>query len=173
MPVTGADDTTSVRWRVFGGSWCICSFYAPHAGVGLDAKLSFWRDFVHRATHIHQSMGLPMIIAGDANVWHPHFRMRTRTCDSLVLPSVDLLISSCNVEIWNPREQDTQFFIGAHAAEDIVTSQKIPPAASRQTGVNKIALHLMRRRCATISSRDPWKLEQAHRHCAGCHTRQQ
>ena len=33
VPVSGVDDTTSVRWRVFGGSWCICSFYAPHAGV--------------------------------------------------------------------------------------------------------------------------------------------
>ena len=39
VPVTGVDDTTSVRWWVFGGSWCICSFYAPHAGVGLDARL--------------------------------------------------------------------------------------------------------------------------------------
>ena len=53
------------------------------------------------------SVGLPMIIAGDANVWHPHFRLRTRHCDSLVLPFVDLLISSCNLEICNPREQAT------------------------------------------------------------------
>ena len=48
-----------------------------------------------------------MMIAGDANVWHPHFRMRTRTRDSLVFPFVDLLISSCNLENWNPREQAT------------------------------------------------------------------
>ena len=34
-----AYDTTSVRWRVFGGSWCICSFYAPHAGV--PTEISF------------------------------------------------------------------------------------------------------------------------------------
>ena len=68
VPVSGVDDTTSVRWRVFGGSWCICSFYAPHAGVPIDARLSFWRDFVHSATRIHRSAGLTMIIAGDANV---------------------------------------------------------------------------------------------------------
>ena len=48
-----------------------------------------------------------MIIAGDANVWHPHFRLRTRHCDALVLPFVDLLISSCTLEICNPREQAT------------------------------------------------------------------
>ena len=93
VPVSGVDDTTSVRWRVFGGSWCICSFYAPHAGGPIDARISFWRDFVHSATRIHRSVGLPMIIAGDAH------------CDSLVFPFVDLLISSCNLEICNPREQ--------------------------------------------------------------------
>ena len=37
----------------------------------------------------------------------PHCRLRTRHCDSLVLPFVDLLISSCNLEICNPREQAT------------------------------------------------------------------
>ena len=63
---------------MIGGSWCICSFYAPHAGVPIDARLSFWRNFVHNATRIHHSVGLPMIIAGDANVWYPHFRLRTR-----------------------------------------------------------------------------------------------
>ena len=48
-----------------------------------DARLSFWRDFVHSATRIHRSVGLHMITAGDANVWHPHFI--PRHCDSLVL----------------------------------------------------------------------------------------
>ena len=37
---------------------------APHAGVPIDARLSFWRDFVHSATRIHRSVGLPKIIAG-------------------------------------------------------------------------------------------------------------
>ena len=126
VPVSGADDTTSVRWRVFGGSWCICSFYAPHAGVPIDVRISFWRDFVHSATCIHRSVDLPMIIAGDANVWHPHFRLRTRHCDSLVLLFVDLLISSCNLEICNPREQahvgggglDCVFISGDHCCDE-------------------------------------------------------
>ena len=107
VPISSADDTTSVRWRVIGGSWCICSFNAQHAGIPIHARLSFWRDFVHSATRIHHSVGLAMIIAGDANVWHLISDCAPGHCDSLVIPFVDLLISSCNLELCNPRDQAT------------------------------------------------------------------
>ena len=45
-PVPGVADSTSVRWRVFNNAWCICSYYAPHAGVPQETRVSFWRDFV-------------------------------------------------------------------------------------------------------------------------------
>ena len=44
-----------------------------------------------------------MVVAGDANVWHSTHS--TRSCDAVILPFVDLLISSCNLELCNPREQ--------------------------------------------------------------------
>ena len=44
-PVPGVADSTSVRWRVFNNAWCICTYYAPHAGLPQETRVSFWRDF--------------------------------------------------------------------------------------------------------------------------------
>ena len=59
-----------------------------------------------------------MIMAGDANVWHPHFNLgRTRSVDALIIPFVDLLASSCGLGLCNPRDQATHL---AGAALDLV-----------------------------------------------------
>ena len=87
-PVPSVEDTTPVRRRVFDRSWCTCSFYAPHAGLLPDIQDAFWREFVHRASD--RSLG---------------FDNGNR--DAMILPFVDLVISSCNLEVCNPREQAT------------------------------------------------------------------
>ena len=78
-PIRGVTDSVSVRWRVVQGKVCICSFYAPHAGFSEGDRISYWRDLLASARHVHSTMSLPTIMAGDANVWHPHFNLgRTR-----------------------------------------------------------------------------------------------
>ena len=125
-PISGVVDTRSLRWRVFDRSWCICSFYAPHVGLPVGIRVTFWREFVHRATHIHSSLGLPMVIPGDANVWHPHFRLRTRSCDAMILSFMDLLISSCHLELCNPSGQATHISGGGLDCVFISRSCAVP-----------------------------------------------
>ena len=102
-PVLGVADSTSVRWRVFNNAWCICSYYAPHAGLPQETRVSFWRDFVAVAQRVQNAVSVPMIIARDANVWHPHFNLsRSRSCDVPIIPFLDLLMVSCRLELCNP-----------------------------------------------------------------------
>ena len=50
----------------------------------------------------------PMVIAGDANIWHPHFNLgRSRSCDSIVIPFVDFLMVSCQLRLCNPPDRAT------------------------------------------------------------------
>ena len=57
--------------------------------------MQFWQEFVAVARRVHIEVRLPMIIAGDANVWHPHFTLgRSRSADNMIVPFIDLLISS-------------------------------------------------------------------------------
>ena len=57
---------------MFNNAWCICSYYAPHAGLPQETRVIFWRDFVAVAQCVQNAVSVPMVIAGDANVWHPH-----------------------------------------------------------------------------------------------------
>ena len=117
-PIRGVTDSVYVMWRVFQGKVCICSFYAPNAGFSECDRISYWRDLLVSARHTHSTMNLPMIMAGDANVWHPHFNLgRTRSVDALIIPFVDLLASSCGLRLCNPRDQATH---DAGAALDLV-----------------------------------------------------
>ena len=75
-------------------------------------------DLLASARHVHSTMNLPMIMASDANVWHPHFNLgRTRSVDALIVPIVDLLASSCGLRLCNPRDQAID---DAGAALDLV-----------------------------------------------------
>ena len=61
---------------------------------------------------------LPLHIAGDANVWHPEFSLnRSRSQDDLIVPLVDLLVSSCGLALIDPRGQARH---DAGAALDLV-----------------------------------------------------
>ena len=54
------------------------------------------------ARRVHIEVRLPMIVAGDANVWHPHFNLgRSRSADNMIVPFIDLLISSCGLVLCN------------------------------------------------------------------------
>ena len=69
VPISGVDDSIGVRWRSFNNSWCVCSNYTPHAGLPQELRVNFWRDFVVTARHVQDTAGLPLIIAGDANIF--------------------------------------------------------------------------------------------------------
>ena len=71
-----------------GGAWCICSYYAPHAGLPQETRVSFWRDFVAVAQRVQNPVSVPMVIAGVATQCeHPHFNLsRSRSCDVPIIP---------------------------------------------------------------------------------------
>ena len=69
--------------------------------------------------------GLPMIVAGDANVWHPHFNLgRSRSVDNMIVPFIDLLISSCGLVLCNPHDRTTH---NTGAALDLVCASSSSP----------------------------------------------
>ena len=81
------------------------------------------------ARRVHSTMGLPMVLAGDANVWHLHFHLgRVRPVDNLIIPFIDLLLSSCDLVLCNPADQPTH---NAGAALDLVFVSSTCPAAVR------------------------------------------
>ena len=85
-------------WRVFKNAWCICSCYAPHAGLPQETRVSFLRDFVAIAQRVQNAVGVPMIITRNANVWHPFFNLsRSRSCDVPIILFLDLLMTSCKL----------------------------------------------------------------------------
>ena len=55
-PIPGTPDSQSLRWRLISGSLCVCSFFAPHAGIPSDTRIQFWRTLaasVHRVSQLH------------------------------------------------------------------------------------------------------------------------
>ena len=63
-PVPGTPDSQSLRWRLISGSPCVCSFYAPHAGIPSDTLIQFWRTLaasVHRVSQLH--FGTTLLLA--------------------------------------------------------------------------------------------------------------
>ena len=60
------------RKKIFfgsGGSVNVCSFCAPRAGTIADVRVAFWQELVVTARHAHSTINLPMVIAGDANIF--------------------------------------------------------------------------------------------------------
>ena len=109
--IPGIEDAVSFRWRVVDNSVCICSFYAPHAGLPEGERVAFWQELLQSARHVRATSNFPMILAGDANVWHPHFNLgRQRSVDDLIVPLVNQLLSSCGLVLLNPPN------VGTHSA---------------------------------------------------------
>ena len=97
-----------MRWRKFGSSVCVCSFYAPHPGISESVRVAFWQELVVSAKHVRTTVDLPMVVANDVNVWHPHFNLgRSRSVDNLVVPFIDLLILSCGLRLLNSPDRPT------------------------------------------------------------------
>ena len=79
-----------IRWRIFAGVVCVCSFYAPHVGVAEAERVQFWQELVATVRRVHAKVRLPIIVARDANVGNPHFVLgRSRSANNLT----DLLLS--------------------------------------------------------------------------------
>ena len=112
--ILGVVDSMSVRWRVFAGAVCVCSFYAHHAGIGevTSPVLAGVGGRCQTGPHV----------AGDANVWHPHFHLgRARSVDNLIVP----FVVSCDLVLCNPADRPTH---NAGAALDLVFVSSIRPA---------------------------------------------
>ena len=108
--ILGIEDALFSRWGVVDNSVCICSFYAPHAGLPEGERVAFWQELLS-ARHVRATSNLPMILAGDANVWHPHFNLgRQRPVDDPIVPLVNQLLSSCGLVLLNPPN------VGTHSA---------------------------------------------------------
>ena len=57
---------------------------------------------------MQNAVSVPMVTAGDANVWHPQFNLsRSRSCDVPIIPFLDLLMVSCRLELCNPLDRPT------------------------------------------------------------------
>ena len=80
------------------------------------------------AKRVTDSVGLPMVVAGDANLQQPHFNLsRSRSCDApTIIPSLNLLMTSCRLTHCNPRDRaahiagagsDSIFIYSSHAME--------------------------------------------------------
>ena len=120
-PIPGVLDSVSMRWRTFGESVCVCSFHAPHPGIDANVHVVFWQKLTATVRHARSTVDLPMVIAGDANVWLPHFSLgRSRSVDNLVVPFIDLLISSCGLRLINPPDQATHVAGAAQPYVDLI-----------------------------------------------------
>ena len=114
LTLPGVKNVLSMRWRVVENAVCICSFYAPHAGLPEGDRVAIWQDLLQVARHVRATSDLPMILVGDANVWHPHFKLgRHRAVDGLIVPLVDQLLSSCGLVLMNPSRLATHNAGGA------------------------------------------------------------
>ena len=87
--VSGVEDTTSVRWRVFHRSWCSCSFYDHMLGFSLTSEL------------------LSGVSSSTGPVTSTDLCVCPWSSPLMRLLFVNQLISSCNLELCNPREQVT------------------------------------------------------------------
>ena len=85
----------------------------------MNVRVAFWQELTVTVRHVRSTVDLPMVIvAGDANVWHPYFSLgRSRSVDNLVVPFIDLLITSCGFRLINPPDQATHV---AGAALDLM-----------------------------------------------------
>ena len=103
--------------------FCVCSFYAPHVGIAVDAGVEFWRTLagsVHRVSHTHP--GLPMLLAGDSNVWLPPFQFgRSRQADSSLVPIIQEMMQSHSLVLRNPLDAPTH---RCGAALDIILATR-------------------------------------------------
>ena len=107
-------DLLSREWQippVSGGGCSTMLGASAHIKLlmqGCHSRVSFWRDFVAVAQRVQNAVSVPMIIAGDANVWHPHFNLsRSISCDVPIIPFLDLLMASCRLELSNPPDRAT------------------------------------------------------------------
>ena len=97
----------------FGGEslqeLCVCAHSVHLTLVFAEAeRVQFCEELVAMAKRVHVEVRLPMIVAGDANVWHPYFNLgRSRSVDDMIVPFINLLISSCGLVFCNPRDRAT------------------------------------------------------------------
>ena len=92
--IPGVVDSQHIRWRFVFHTICVCSYYAPHAGVDESNRVSFWQDLVASTAHVVSVLPhSTLILSGDANVWHHHFSLdRMRSRDNAIFPYIQQLL---------------------------------------------------------------------------------
>ena len=80
------------------------------------------QELVAIARRVHIEVRLPMIFAGDANLGP------SCSADNMIVPFIDLLISSCGLVLCNPRDRATH---NAGAALDLVCASSSSPVTVR------------------------------------------
>ena len=151
-PIPGTPDSQSLRWRFISGSLCVCSFYAPHAGIPSDTRIQFWRTLaasVHCVSQLHS--GASLLLAGDSNIWFPFFQLgRSRQADAPLLPIVQEILQSHSLVFRNPTDLPTH---RCGAALDIILSS---PSLSTQitvhSGLNWCPLRLFVVPCSLLTT---------------------
>ena len=129
-------DSQSLRWRLISArSLCVCSFYAPHAGIPSDTRTQFWRTLaasVHRVSQLHS--GTPLLLAGDSNIWFPFFQHGgSRQADAPLFPVVQEILQSHSLVFRNSPDRPTHR-CGA-ALDIILSSLSLSQPASLSTRV--------------------------------------
>ena len=152
----GPPDSQSLRWRLISGSLCVCSFYAPHAGIPSDTRIQFWRTLaasVHHVSQLHS--GIPLLLAGDSNIWLPFFQLgRSRQADAPLLPIVQEILRSHSLVFRNPPDIPTHR-CGA-ALDIILSSPSLSTPITVHSGLNCCPLAPL---CCPLLSSDPCRLD--------------
>ena len=96
--------------------------------------LLFWQELTATVRHARSTVDLPMVIAGDANVWLPYFSLGcSRSVDNLVVPFIDLLITSCGLRLINPPDEAT--YVSGAALDLMLISSHCPCSMLVQSGL--------------------------------------
>ena len=88
IPFSGVQDIVSMQWRNYRDMMCVCDpTMLPTLGSSEVDRVGFWHELIVVARHVRSTKDLPLLIAGDANVWRPEFSLgRSRSQDDLIVP---------------------------------------------------------------------------------------
>ena len=85
-PIPGIPDSQSLR--ASSQALSVSAHSTLHMfGIPSNTRIQFWRTLatVHRVSQLHSS--IPLLLAGDSNIWFPFFQLgRSRQADAPLLP---------------------------------------------------------------------------------------
>ena len=140
--IPSVPDQSDIAWRFLHcqeGSWsvAVASFYAPHVGCPDIDRLQFWqRLYVSIQMVTHEFPEVPLLIAGDSNVWFPGLvnGRPPRPADRLCVEFIRSILHTFGMVICNPVDVPTHRRGAALdlviAGPDLVQSVEVHDGAS-------------------------------------------